>query len=184
MTEGGTPESSEDPFVVAVRAYIMDTLTPLMPTGDQTGRFMHGLLRRALKSASKNDLEQVVLHCVSFTDGLRANGFITEELARQATSSLNLNLGGGDVTDTDTDTDTTDWSALQGQGAADWTDEEWQEHSGETPHSLVSEGHEGGDAQGVGASTDSGGGHETEMAGDHHTNGEIHTEAVPEDGAG
>lgn len=183
MTEGGTPESSaDDPFVVAVRQYILDTLSPLLPGGDSQGKFMWGLLRRALRSASKQDLEQVVLHCVAFTDGLRANGFITEELARQAHDYLQPHTFSSAITAA-ADDSPTDWSPVSGPGAADWADTERQEHTGEASPTALSPRDESSDAQGVGASTDSGGGHQTPLEGDDHTNGTEHAEVVPEDGA-
>lgn len=184
MTEGVTPEqSSEDPFVVAVRQYILDTLTPLIPGGDSQGKFMYSLLRRALRTAQKEDLEQVVLHCVAFTDGLRANGFITEELARQAADYLNPGAF-HDAISTTADDSTSDWSPVPGQGAADWTDTERQEHAGEAPPPPLPVGHESGDAQGLEPSTDSGSGHQAAVEGDADSIGTEHAEVVQEDGAG
>lgn len=203
MTQDETPGSSEDPFVVAVRQYILDTLSPLIPTGEQTGRFMYGLLRRALRTATREDLEQVVLHCVAFTDGLRAQGFITEELAREAQSYLQPGAI-HDAIPTDTYDDTGDGitydrfgqpiedlrdsslgeSEVQRQSPPDWTDEEWQEHASQASYSDLPTDDESGAEKGVGASTDTGSGHQATMEGDDNPNGEVGTEAVQEDGAG
>lgn len=175
MTQEETPGSSDnDPFVIAVREYILATLTPLIPQGEQTGRFMFGLLRRALRTASREDLEQVVLHCVAFTDGLRENGFISDELAREAHEYLQPDgiasaIGG---------------TPLQGQGTTDWPDEEREINLGEASDSSVPSDDDGGDEGGVGTSTDTGGGHEAEVAGDEDPNGEVGAEALQEDGPG
>ena len=203
MTLDETPESSDE-FVTDVRQYILDTLSPLIPTGEQTGRFMYGLLRRALRSATREDLEQVVLHCVAFTDGLRAKGFITEELARQAAEFLTPGVI-PDALATDTDTGllydangaviedlrdpdfnpiTTNRPALPGQGASDRTDEEWQEHTGQAPYSGLSPDNDEGAEERLEPSTDTGGGHQAEVEGNTDTDREESGEAVPQDGAG
>lgn len=195
MGEGTPGSSDEDPFVVAVRDYIMATLSPLIPTGDQTGRFMYGLLRRALKTASRDDLEQVVLHCVAFTDGLRQQGFITEELAREAHTYLNNGVvsdaitagenydGSFDGSDTD---DATAAYRLEvpGQSTPDWSDEEWEEHSSQETDSGLPEGHALGDAQGVATSQGAGAGHEATVEGDTNPNGAEYPTALQEDGTG
>lgn len=178
--------SEEDPFVVAVRQYILDTLTPLIPTGEKTGAFMFSLLRRALRTASREDLEQVVLHCVAFTDGLRAQGFITEELAHEAETFLNRGATSDAITtgDSDPDTGTLGGTEVPGPSTVDWTDQEWQEHSRQTLDSALSSGHESGDEEGMAPPSHSGGGHEAEMEGNVHPDGAERTEAVPEDGPG
>lgn len=184
-TEGGTPESF-DPFTVAVREYILSTLAPFLPTSDSTGKFLYGLLRRALKSASKDDLEQVVIHCVRFTDGLREQGFITEELAAQAQAFLEETptthdlFAGSD----DGDDSAADRAALPGSGTPDRTDPQWEVHTGQTSHIDFSPDDVGGETEGMGAATGVGDRHQTTVEGDADTFGEEHAEVVPEDGAG
>lgn len=191
MTPTETQESS-DPFVLAVREYILATLAPLIPMGESTGKFMFTLLRRALKSAERKDLEQVVLHCIAFADGLRERGFISEEMARQAEEYLapvravTEGLSDGDdpfeVSHEDS-TPSTDRLEISGPGAPDWSDEERQEHTGEAPDIEVLPG-DAPDTKGVRTPESVGSGYETSMEGDEEGRWYGNTEAVSEDGAG
>ena len=144
---------------------------------------MYNLLRRALKSASREDLEQVVLHCVAFTEGLRLQGFITEALAQEAHEYLQPHTVSAAIASAD-DTSATDRSEVSGPGVVDRTDEEWQEHTGQASDSGLSTDDESGDAQGLESAEDSGGGHQTEVEGDTDPDRQESTQALPEDGAG
>lgn len=180
MTPTEMRESS-DPFTIAVREYILSTLSPLIPTGESTGKFMYSLLRRALKSATREDLEQVVLHCIAFADGLRERGFISDELARQAEQYISRDLP--IVTDSLAGEAPTDRAEVPGPGAPDRTDEERQEHTGEALDTEVLRGDETAD-EGLRTPESVGGGHEATMEGNQEGRWYGNTEALPENGAG
>lgn len=160
-----------------MRDYILDTLTPFVPSEDKMGAMLMGLLRRMLRTASHDDLQNVIHETGKFIHGLEALGLYVNpaEVIQEASGYLD---------------------PLPGSGGPDWTDETGQIDTGEGSDRALSSGDDGaGDYEGLSEQEtheptplvppeDSDSGYQTKVEGDEDSNGEVDRQSLPEDGTG
>lgn len=172
-----TELSYREDFDQRVRDYILDTLTPFVSSEDRTGHMLMTLLRRMLKSASHDDLQNVIHETGKFIHGLEALGLYVNpaEVIEEANGYLD---------------------PLSGPGGPDWANEAGQIDTGEGSDRALSSGDDGAsddpglseqethESEALVSAQGSDSGYETEMEGNEDSNGEVDRQSLPEDGSG